>query len=289
MDTHVGIIGYGEAGAAVAGGLAEEGATVMALDTRLDGPAGPAMRAQAARDGVTLTGDMADLAANCTLILSLVTSSAALGVAQSLAPHLGPAHLAADANSTSPALAARVAATLAEHGAQAVDVAVMAAVPPLRHRVPMLASGPGSERLAALGHGTNIEVVAGEPGAASAVKLLRSLLVKGLEALLVEFAVASRHFGRTSEILRSIDGTLPMDRFEDLATYLLGRTALHGERRGHELEEAAEMLRELELEPLMAEAGGRRLLWAAERGLPARFADAPPAHYEEVIDALLED
>jgi 3-hydroxyisobutyrate dehydrogenase-like beta-hydroxyacid dehydrogenase len=288
LETMIGIVGYGEAGAAIAAGLAEAGATVVAYDARLEDGGGDQLRDRAATDRIDLATDLADLAGRCPVIVSLVTSSAALPVAEVLAPHLGPEHLFADANSTSPGLAAEVATVIGRAGAQAVDVAIMAAVPPNRQRVPMLASGPGARRFAELGFGTDIELVDGPPGAASAVKMLRSLLVKGLESLLVEFAIASRRFGATADVLRSLDGTLPMERWEELASYLLTRTALHGERRGHELEEAAAMLRELGIEPLLAEAGAKRLLWAAARGVEARFEDAPPTHYDEVIDALFE-
>jgi 3-hydroxyisobutyrate dehydrogenase-like beta-hydroxyacid dehydrogenase len=288
LEPRIGIVGYGEAGAAIAAGLAEAGATVVVYDARLEDGGGDQLRDRAATDHIDLATGLADLAARCPVIVSLVTSSAALPVAEALAPHLGPDHLVADANSTSPGLAAEVATVIGRAGAQPVDVAVMAAVPPHRQRVPMLASGPGARRFADLGFGTDIELVDGPPGAASAVKMLRSLLVKGLESLLVEFAVASRHFGATAAVLRSLDGTLPMERWEELASYLLTRTALHGERRGHELEEAAAMLRELDVEPLMAEAGAKRLLWASARGLKARFEGAPPTHYDDVLDALLE-
>jgi 3-hydroxyisobutyrate dehydrogenase-like beta-hydroxyacid dehydrogenase len=288
LETVIGIVGYGEAGAAIAAGLADAGATVVVYDARLEGADGDRLRDRASAEQVQLATGLADLAARCPVLLSLVTSSAALPVAESLAPHLGTDHLVADANSTSPGLAAQIATIIASAGAQAVDVAVMAAVPPHRQHVPMLASGPGAPRFAELGYGMDVEVVDGPPGAASAIKMLRSLLVKGLESLLVEFAVASRHFGATAAVLRSLDGTLPTERWEELASYLLTRTALHGERRGHELEEAAAMLRELDLEPLLAEAGAKRLLWAADRDIKDRFADAPPTHYDEVIDALLE-
>lgn len=288
MGMTIGFVGYGEAGAAIAGGLAEEGATVLATDVRLTGPDGAALRARAAADGVTLVDDVAQLAARCPVIVSFVTAAVARRVAEDLAPHVGADHLVADANSTSPGLASEVAELLAARGATPVDVAVMAAVPPKRHRVPMLASGPGAERFAQLGHGTDVEVVDGPAGAASAVKMLRSHVVKGLEALLVEFAVASRHHGLTGEVLRSLRGTLPLDDPEQLTSYLLSRTALHAERRAHELEEVASMLRELGLEPLMADAGAKRLQWAAARGLADRFHDAAPTHYDEVVDALLE-
>lgn len=288
MTVAVGVVGFGEAGAAIAAGLAGAGADVVATDTRLQSADGDRLRRLAAEQGVRLVPAAAAVAGEADVILSLVTSSAALPVATALAPHLRATHLVADLNSTSPGLACRVGEVIDASGAVFVDVAVMAAVPPHRHRVPMLASGPGAERFSGLPLELQVEVVGSEAGTASAIKMLRSLLVKGLEALLLEFAVAAHRFGATDRVLASMNGTLPTEDWRDLATYLLARTARHGARRGHELEEVATMLRELDIEPLLAEAGARRLLWAAERGLGERFADQLPAHYDEVLSALQE-
>lgn len=266
MNVAVGVVGFGEAGSAIAAGLADAGVDVAATDVRLAGPDGPRLRAAAADLGVRLVDDSATLAGDREVILSLVTASAALAVVTDLAPHLRPDHLVADLNSTSPGLARRVGEVVTATGATFVDVAVMAAVAPQRQRVPLLASGPGATRFADLPLDLRVEVVGTEPGTASAMKMLRSLLVKGLEALLVEFAVAARRFGATDRVLESMNGTLPTEDWRELCAYLLSRTAQHATRRGHELEEVAEMLRDLEVEPLLAEAGARRLLWAAEQG-----------------------
>lgn len=285
MTTRVGIVGFGEAGAAIGAGLAEQGVPVTAYDLRFDGPDGGALRAGADRAGVAVAADIGSLTGQAEVVFSLVTSGAAVAVAEALAPHLRPDHLVADLNSTSPALVRRVFEVIEPTGAGFVDVAVMSAVPPHRHLVPLLASGPGAERLVALDLGLRVEVLAGEPGAASAVKLLRSLLIKGVEALLLEFAVAAVPLGGADRVLRSINGTLPTD-WPELADYLLARTARHGHRRSAELAQVAEMLRDAGVEPWLAEAGARRLRWAAEQGLDAHFQDREPSGYQEVIAAL---
>lgn len=285
MTTRVGIVGFGEAGAAIGAGLAEQGVPVTAYDLRFDGPDGRALRAAADRSGVAVAADIGSLASRAEVVLCLVTSAAAVAVAEALAPQLRPDHLVADLNSTSPELVRRVFDVIRPTGAAFVDVAVMAAVPPHRHRVPMLASGPGAARLATLDIGLQVEVLDGDPGAASAVKLLRSLLIKGLEALLLEFAVAAVPLGGADRVLQSIKGTLPTD-WKELADYLLGRTARHGRRRSAELAQVAEMLRDVGVEPWLADAGARRLRWAAEHGLETRFRDRDPGSYQEVVAAL---
>lgn len=286
MTPVVGIVGFGEAGSAIAAGLASSGTTVLATDARLTEPDGERLRCAAAISGVEMVDDIATLVERATVILSLVTVSSAVPVAAALAKHTDRHHLVADLNSTSPRQAMEIAELVAASGATVADVAIMAAVPTRRHQVPMIASGPGARTLAELPLGLRVEVIGDTVGAASAVKLLRSLLVKGLEALLVEFGVAASRWGATEHVLRSLDGTLPTGDWEELATYLLSRTALHGVRRGRELEGAAAMLRDAGVEPLLAEAAARRLLWAAEQGLATRFGEHPPRHYDEVLTAL---
>lgn len=266
MGSPIGIVGFGEAGSAIAATLSESGTRVVATDARLSSEDGAELRVHAERIGVDLVDDVDELVRRCHTILSFVTASAALPVARALAPHVGSEHLVVDANSTSPARVQEVAACLEGSGAVVCDVAVMSVVPPQGHRVPMLASGPGARRFADLDAGFVVEVVSGEIGAASAIKMLRSSVIKGVEALLLEFGLAARHFGATSRILRSISDTLPSGDWEELAGYLMARTAKHAERRGHELEEVADLFRSVGVEPLIAEAGARRLLRAAQGG-----------------------
>lgn len=288
MTRSVGIVGFGEAGSAVAVGLAGSGTDVVAFDARLDGPAGDGLRQRAADGGVALCADVDEVVARAEVVLSFVTSSAALAVAEALAPHLRADHLVGDCNSTSPGLARQVGGIVGATGAAFADVAVMAAVPPHGHRVPLLASGPGAGRLAAAGIGLQVEVVDGPAGAASAVKMLRSLLVKGLEALLLEFGVAAHRYGVTDQVLSSMNGSLPVGDWRELATYLLGRTAAHASRRGHELEEVAATLRELDVEPHLAAGAARRLLWAADAGIEVHFFAQPPTSHHDVLTALEE-
>jgi 3-hydroxyisobutyrate dehydrogenase-like beta-hydroxyacid dehydrogenase len=285
MTATIGLVGFGEAGASIAGGLVEHGIEVVATDVRLASDAGVQLRDVARERGVVLVDDAETLAGRAPVILSFVTSSAALAVAESLAPHVGPDHLVIDANSTSPARVQEVGRILEGTGALVCDVAVMSAVPPHRHRVPMLASGPGAQRFVELDVGFNVQVVDGDLGAASAIKMLRSSLIKGLEALLLEFGLAARTFGATGEVLRSITGTLPSEDWEELMGYLLTRTVKHAERRGHELEEVADMFRTAGIEPMVASAAAQRLLAAGDLGLAERVPDGMAA-YDELLEII---
>lgn len=285
MTATIGLVGFGEAGASIAGGLVDAGVEVVATDVRLASDAGAALRAQADELGVVLVDDAATLVGRCRVILSFVTSSAAVPVAESLASHVGGGHLVVDANSTSPARVQEVGRILEPSGASVCDVAVMSAVPPHGHRVPMLASGPGAQRFVDLGVGFDVRLVEGDLGAASAIKMLRSSLIKGLEALLLEFGLAARTFGATGEVLRSITGTLPSEDWEELMGYLLTRTVKHAERRGHELEEVADMFRTTGIEPMVASAAARRLLAAGDLDLADKTPDGT-TDYDDLLEII---
>lgn len=287
----VGLIGVGEAGLAVGAGLvADAGAIVVAYDIRFDDPAtGPPLRAAVVAAGIEPVADLADVAARSRTLFGFVTALGAEAVAREIAPYLGTDHLYADANSASPELMRTVAGIVEGREAAFADLAVMAAVPPHRHRVPILASGGGAPRMAELAPtlGMQVEIVDGPAGAASCVKMMRSLLVKGVEALLLQTGRAASQYGVFDRVLDSMDDDLPFHDWRVLADYLLGRTAVHGERRGHELREVAVTLRGLSVDAGLAEAGARALLDAAASGrLRAAFADRPPTDRNDVLAAL---
>jgi 3-hydroxyisobutyrate dehydrogenase-like beta-hydroxyacid dehydrogenase len=280
VTPRIGLIGIGEAGAAIGAGLRDENdLAVVGYDARGDDAV---VRDRAAAAGIRLVGSLAELAASAEILLCLTSAKVALSVAAAAAPHLGPDHVYADWNSAGPRLKRDIAQVVEATGASFVDGAVMAAVPPHRHRVPVLLSGGGAERLCAAveGLGLDLEVLGPEPGAASAVKMFRSLLVKGLEALLLECAVGAHEYGATDRVLSSMNGTLPTDDWRELASYLLGRTVLHGARRAEELRQVARTLDDIGVEPLLADAGARRLQWFADLGL-----DAAELDYDAVLAA----
>jgi 3-hydroxyisobutyrate dehydrogenase-like beta-hydroxyacid dehydrogenase len=283
----LGLIGLGEAGGAIAAGLAEQGVTVAAYDARADTPA---VQAAAARAGVTLAGSVADLVAGVDVVLSLTKAGVAVAVAQEAAPALSARHVYADLNSASPAVKRAAAAAVEPSGALFADVAVMAAVPPHRHRVPLLVSGGGAaaftEQVNRLG--MRAEVLGDRVGQASAVKMYRSLLIKGLEALIFECALGAGPEGALDRVLASMTGSLPFDDWPELATYLMGRTVAHGDRRAAELREVAATQAEAGLDPALAAAAAARLEWVAGRGLGPRFGHRPARDYQEILDALFE-
>ncbi|SEE70030.1 NAD(P)-dependent oxidoreductase [Jiangella alba] len=259
----MGFVGLGEAAGAIAAGLPAAAVHVYAFDARADDAR---VRERAAAGGVTLVRTPADLAARCDVVIGLTSGSTAVTVAEELAGALQPGHVYADWNSASPDTKRRVAAVVEPSGARFADGAVMAAVPAHGHRVPVLLSGGGADELLrrCAGLGMNLRVIGAEPGQAAAVKMLRSLIVKGLESLVVECAVAAGHYGVADEVLRSLDGTPDTSDWGALSAYVHARVREHGARRASELDEVARTVSAAGLEPWLAEAAARRMRWVAE-------------------------
>lgn len=290
-NTAIGFIGFGEAGSAIARGIRQAGApAVAAYDVALKSERGTEMEKRAAGAGVTLASSIEELALGSEVIISAVVSSVAVAVAGEAAPYLRPRHIYMDLNSTSPAVKQEAAAIVSATGARFVEAAVMAGVPPLGHKVPMLLCGEAAPELVARlsAYGMCVEDFGPEIGRAAATKMFRSIVVKGLEALFLECALASSRYGVTERVLESMRVGYPGIDWNQLAHYLLGRTAIHGERRAHEMEEVAETLTAMGIEPVMAGAAARRLGGCARLGLKSRFRDKAPDSYHDVIRAIEE-
>jgi 3-hydroxyisobutyrate dehydrogenase-like beta-hydroxyacid dehydrogenase len=160
-----------------------------------------------------------------------------------------------DINSVSPARKQATAKLLGD-AARYVDVAVIAAIHPARHQTPMLLAGPHAEAvapvLAALG--MRASVAGAQIGAAAAIKMVRSVMMKGIEALTLECFLAAARAGVVDEVAASLKNNYPGLDWSKVIAYNLERMAVHGERRAAEMEEVADTLRELGVEPLMTAA-----------------------------------
>ena len=270
-------IGFGEAAKAMIAGLREAhpDLPIHLTDIRFAGTEGDALRAQAAALGAVAHDSLAGAVAAGDIVLSTVVARAAVAVAEAAAPHLQPGQLYIDLNSAAPGTKQRVAAVLAASGCGVIDGAILSPVPKHRHKVPILLCGPrvaeAVAKLTALGF--NVEDGGATLGAASATKMLRSIMIKGVEALFLECVAAASHFGATERVLNSLQPSLPGLDWPERARYLTSRTALHGARRAVEMTEAAAMLRDIGMDPLMAEAAAQRIAWGAEQGLADGLVD----------------
>jgi 3-hydroxyisobutyrate dehydrogenase-like beta-hydroxyacid dehydrogenase len=251
-------IGFGEAGQAMAAGLREAGAnTIAAWDILFPHSDGELLRRAGEAAGVRLATSAADAVQDADIVVCAVTAAASLEAAQTAKPHLG-GQFFLDINSVSPGRKQETAKALAEH-ARYVDVAVMAPIHPARHQTPLLLAGPHAEEvepsLRALSMKTTL--AGREVGAAAAIKMIRSVMIKGMEALTWECFVAAARAGVVDQVMASIAKSYPLD-WAKIIEYNLERMASHGTRRAAEMEEVADTLRELGVDPLMATASAQR-------------------------------
>jgi len=230
----------------------------------------------------------AALADSSDILIAAVTASSALEAATQIAPFLDGRHLYVDINSVSPALKQQIDAVIRTRNAAFVEAAVMAPVAPYGHRVPMLLGGSGAALFAETmtPFGMRLEVLQGTVGTAAAVKMCRSIVVKGLEALLFECVLGANRYGAEDRVFASLNESFPGIDWKKLADYMINRVVLHGERRAHEMEEVAETLRAIGIDPIMAEAAARRQAWSAGLDLKSRFGADGPASYRDVLNTI---
>jgi 3-hydroxyisobutyrate dehydrogenase-like beta-hydroxyacid dehydrogenase len=276
MTERVAFIGFGEAGQAISRGLlGESKPRICAYDILFDESRNEGRLEAIARElNVLPSKDHADAVREADLVFLAVTASSSLEAARSCLPGLRAGQLFLDINSVSPKRKIETAALVAPTGAAYVDVAVMAPVAPHAHKVPCLAGGPGAEALLprARALGMKMDFVSAEVGRACAIKMFRSILVKGLEALFLESMLASSEYGVEARVLASLRETFPGLDWEKLSGYMIERAVSHGGRRAAEMREVAETLEGIGIEPLMAAATAARQQWIAGLGVKERLA-----------------
>jgi len=275
MAATIAFIGFGEAGQTIGRGLLGEGVTGMrAYDILFDDPADQGRLKRAAEAlGVAVARDHVDAVRRADIVFLAVTAGSSLEAARSCVPGLAAGQLFLDINSVSPRRKIETAAAVAPAGAGYVDVAVMGPVAPYGHKVPLLVGGPGAQALLPRARtlGLRAEYVSDEVGQPSAIKMFRSIMVKGLEALMVECMLASSEYGVEDRVLASLAETYPGLDWQRLSGYLIERVVSHGRRRAEEMREVAATVRETGIEPLMASATATRQQWVADLGVGRRL------------------
>lgn len=278
----IAVLGMGEAGSIYAAGFVATGATVVAHD-----PADPSMP-----EGVTAAPNAAAAVRGADLVISLVTAAHAVTVATEVAPHLESSALYADLNAASPDLKGQVAVALGEAAARCTDVAVIGSVPRFGPRTALVISGPRADETAALLRtlGADVDAIGGAPGDASRRKILRTVFMKGLGAVITEAMDAGEAAGEGEWVRAQIAGELVGG--ETALERLDQGTHKHAVRRAHESEAAAMLLDSLDIAPLVTTAVGnqhRALSRQAPRdaaGLLADFAQVPTAAIGDAGDRL---
>ncbi len=274
-DWCIGLVGYGEVGRILAEDLRAAGVAVVAYDLKLGLQFDAPLREHAAQHGVALAASHAELAAQADLVVSAVTASQTVAVAEACAPGMREGAFFLDFNSASPGAKIRAAERIDGAGGRYVEGAVMTSVPPYRIRVPLLLGGPSAAALAPA-----LEVLGFAPkvgdarlGIASATKMCRSVMIKGLEAMVIESFTAARHYGVEDAVVASLQETFPGIDWEKQAAYFFQRVIEHGRRRAEEMREVAQTVREAGLEPWSAAGTAERQAWMADHADAGTFGE----------------
>jgi 3-hydroxyisobutyrate dehydrogenase-like beta-hydroxyacid dehydrogenase len=288
----IALIGFGEVGGIFGQDFAAAGLSVSTYDILLNAePARSAMLAKAKGANVRACDTLEEAVRGADLVISAVTASSAAGVAIGAAPLLRAGQIYLDINSVSPDTKLSIARSLGASPATFVEAAVMAPVAPQRIKSPMLLGGAdaasAAERLGAIG--MNVRPISERIGVASAIKMCRSIIIKGLEAITVESMFTARRYGAEKQVLESLAATYPGMGWDGaLPDYLISRVAEHGKRRAAEMREAAQAVADAGLEPLTALATAQRQDWLAQ--VIADFSPAFPKGekfvWQELADTI---
>ena len=264
IPAHVCLIGVGEVGRILAEQLKTKGvARISAYDVAFDQPGSTPSR-NAAETGVEVRASAADAAFGAELVVSAVTAAQALAAARSVTTVIGHGAWFWDLNSASPGVKGAAGKAIEATGARYVEAAVMSPIQPKGLATPMLLGGPhAADFLDWAGPlGLDARVFSLELGKASAAKMCRSVMVKGVEALLAECLLTARHYGVEGAVLGSLGDLLPNPDWERLARYMISRSLAHGKRRAEEMREVARTVDDAGLEPWMSRAAAERQDWA---------------------------
>jgi 3-hydroxyisobutyrate dehydrogenase-like beta-hydroxyacid dehydrogenase len=279
------LIGFGEVGQILSADLANA-AELSAYDILFDRP--DSVPSRVLKSHKVRAGRSAKDAANgVDIVLSAVTAASDLDAARSVAEGLKRGAFYVDFNSASPGTKQQAAAIVESAGGRYVEAAVMSPFPPKRLATSMLLGGPHAGEFLvharALGFG-GASVFSDRVGPASATKMCRSVMIKGIEALLAESMLAARYYGVEKDVLASLSDLLPVGDWEKLARYMISRSLEHGTRRAEEMREVAATVHEAGIEPLMSSAAAERQDWATTYKAAAARADLGA-----MLDAILKD
>ena len=281
----IGLLGFGEVGQILAADLRSQGgAEIVVWDPLFRSPASGPARAVAA-GLASATSGLAEAVGGAELIVSAVTAAQCIAAAAAAAPSLAAGAVYLDLNSVAPVTRTVASAAVEAVGGRYVEAAVMSPIGPKRIASPMLLGGPHAEALLPMLRATGFAgATAFSPliGRASAAKMCRSVMIKGMEALLGEALLAARHHGVEQEVLDSLRDLFPGLDWRTLARYMISRSLQHGRRRAEEMREVALTVDETGVGSWMSRAAVERQDWASRRS-----AALASQSLEPMLDAIL--
>ena len=290
QEMRIGFIGYGEAAYELSAGLFEEGLTgIIAFDPLVqDSTIGPLLKERASQASVRLLPTLEEVVEYSSLLVVAVPADKAYDVSQSIMPFLKEGTLYVDVSASTPEVKLRISNAIKSKGIEFVDAAMMGPLSVYKHKVPILASGTGSDEFLTImsGFNMNITKVSEVAGDASATKLIRSIYMKGTASLLVEMLEAANHFNVESQVVESIVETMEKSDFKDTMNRLVTGTSIHSKRRSAELQGSIQMLESANLSSVMSRATKEKLDMITACELREKFQGKKPDSWEEVIESM---
>lgn len=285
----LGFIGFGEVGFELARGLKKEGLlAIVAFDPFANDPQfGTLVRERAEEAGVCLLNTPADVARQADVVIAATPGGKAVQAALAVVTALTPGKIYADVSTSTATDKKKIAEAVEAQGAYFVDGALMGGLSVQRHKVPTLVSGSGSAQFVRLltPYKMSLTKVSDIAGDAVAVKLVRSIAMKGLASLAVETLEAAVKLGVESLVLKSIADTMTAAPFEETLDWLVTASAIHAQRQVHEMHDVMTMMKEIGVEPTMTDATAKRLEWLESKKYKERFQGKKPKKWEEVAAA----
>jgi len=285
-------IGFGELGSSLAEGLGRSGAHIVRAYTpeRPQPAAAAVLEGRLRRSGAQRSASLKEVLAGATAVLSVVPAGASREVAERCAPLLDRSAYYVDLTAAWVEDLEAAAALVERVGALYVDAAVLGTVATSGFEVPIIASGPGAHGWQALveREGLIVEVLDAPAGRATLMKLLRSVYMKGRDALIVEMMLAAAHYGLEERVAESIQGPGETVPFAALAERVLCALAVHAERRADELLASSEAVRAAGIDPVISRAGSEVLRSLARLELREAFDRERPSNGKEVL-AMIDE
>lgn len=282
---HICLLGFGEVGQTLANDFHSAGIMQLTAFDLLFKHTESACTRAAVEANVRLANSAVEAVATADLVVSAVTAGQDLAAARSVLGAMKPGAYFLDVNSVSPGVKAQAAALIDGSGARYVEAAIMSPINPKRIGSPMLFGGKHAAAFLPLARKLGFggaEVFSEQVGRASAAKMCRSVMIKGMEALLTESLLSARHYGVESTVIDSLRNLFPAADWSTLARYMISRSLIHGKRRAEEMREVAQTVAEAGLRPHMSAACAERQDWAAG------FRDAASIEdLEAMLDAVL--
>ncbi|MDH3670329.1 MAG: NAD(P)-binding domain-containing protein [Gammaproteobacteria bacterium] len=286
--TRIGVLGFGEAGSMLAKVLADAGAVVDAYDQAWDRSDAERLRKHSADHSNIKCCLLPELLASAEIILSTVTTDAALDVANACVPSLRPQQIYCDLNSTAPAVKLRLHDLLRPTGAEFVEGAILGAIGITGANTQILLGGTRAGALSQTLNrfGLNTSPYSRDIGKASTFKMLRSIFSKGLEALIIEFLMAGHKAGLQHDLWQEVATLMTERGFEDVARNWVCSHGVAHERRYHEMVQVIDLLKHMQFDPIMTEATNRFFERSTDLQLSRDFVGKPDL-MDDVIEALL--